>query len=365
MPLSCGIVGLPNVGKSTIFNALTAAGAQVANYPFCTIKQQVGVIQVPDERLLKLASLISPPKVVPAGMEIVDIAGLVKGASQGEGLGNQFLAHIRQVDAIAHVVRCFYNPDVAHSTGDIDPKRDIEIVNTELMLADMETLDSRIHKVQRPAKSGDKKAVSQLQLYRHMLEGLQRGNRVQPLGLTLEESALLADLHLLSIKPVLYVANTGEGNTADERKWAGILTRLAEDEGAMSLSISGQIEAELAELEEDERREFQQGLGLESRGMERLIKACYDLLGLITFFTATGGNEVRAWPIKQGSTTHLAAGLVHTDMMRGFIKAEVIHYDDFISMGSEHAARDKGLMHVEGKEYVVQDGDILHIRFQV
>jgi hypothetical protein len=365
MPLSCGIVGLPNAGKSTIFNALTAAGAQVANYPFCTIQPQVGIVQVPDERLFNLASLLSPPKVVPASMEFVDIAGLVKGASQGEGLGNQFLGYIRQVDAIAHVVRCFESTDVAHPTGQPDPKQDMEIVNTELMLADLETLQARIHKHQRQAKSGDKHAREQLELYRQVMEGLQQGIRVKCLNLSAEQLASLADLHLLSTKPVIYVANVGEEGTPDERRLEKMVVQLAEAEGTPALSLSGRLEAELAELDPKEQQEFQRELGLAARGIERLIKACYKLLGLITFFTTTGGKEIRAWPIKQGSSAHQAAGLVHTDMMRGFIRAEVIHYNDFISTGSEQAARDKGLLHVEGREYVVQDGDILHIRFQV
>jgi hypothetical protein len=358
-------VGLPNAGKSTIFNALTAAGAQAAGYPFCTIKPQVGIVQVPDERLAVLASLLPPPGLVPATMEFVDIAGLVQGASQGEGLGNQFLGHIRQVDAIVHIVRCFENPDVAHTSGYIDPKRDIETISTELMLADIETLDARIQKTQKRAKSGDKHAQGQLQLYRHIMDGLQRGIRVQCQALTPEELTSLADLFLLSIKPVIYVANVGESSVVDNQKWVEAVSQVAEAEGTKFLTISGQVEAELTELGPEERQEFQRELGLKTSGIERFIKACYELLGLITFFTTPGKNPGRAWPIRQGSTAHQAAGLVHTDMMRGFIRAEVMHYADFVSTGSEQAARDKGLLHVEGREYIVQDGDILHIRFNV
>jgi GTP-binding protein YchF len=363
MSLSCGIVGLPNAGKSTIFNALTAAGAQMAGYPFCTIKPQAGIVQVPDERLLVLSSLFPPPGFLPASMEFVDIAGLVQGASRGEGLGNKFLGHIREVDAIAHVVRCFENQEVAHPNGKIDPQADIETITTELILADLETLDTRIQKSKKQAKSKDNNTLELLQLYQQVVDNLQRGLGLQRQRLSAEELDMLKDLHLLTAKPVIYVANV-EGSQAEQDR-VKIVAEMAEVEGAGWICVSGRVGAELTQLEPEEQEEFKRELGLNSNGLEEFIKASYKLLQLITFFTGPGKNPGRAWPIRQGTTAYNAAGVVHTDMMRGFIRAEVIHYEDLISCGTEHAAKEKGLLQLEGKDYVIQDGDILHFRFHV
>ncbi len=366
MSLSCGIIGLPNVVKSTIFNALTSAGAQVGNYPFCTIAPQQGIVQVPDVRLDKLAALLSPPKIVPSSVEIVDIAGLVKGASQGEGLGNQFLGHIREVDAIVHIVRCFESPDVALTGSAANPADDIEIINTELLLADLQTVENKVAKLKRQTKFSDKRLKEQLQFYEQVLNKLSCGNKITYQQVTTEESVWLSQLQLLSTKPVIYIANLGEDFKNSENKSADIVHELARAQGAFAINISAKLEEELSQLDTKERLEFQAELGLEQSGTDKIIKACYDMLGLITFFTAcTGGKEIRAWPIVRGTSALLAAGEVHTDMMRGFIRCEVIHYDDFISLGSEHAAKDKGLVYIEGKDYLIQDGDILLFRFNV
>jgi GTP-binding protein YchF len=366
MGFTCGIVGLPNVGKSTIFNALTRAGAAVANYPFCTISPNVGVVEVPDGRLEQLAKLIQPPKVVPTTVQFLDIAGLVKGASKGEGLGNQFLGHIRNVDAIAHVVRCFMDDETAPATGpDLDPCRDIETVNTELLLADLQSLEKRLSKLQKTAKSGDEKARQRVNTCLKLKEALERGVAARQVSLSEKEMPVLSDLQLLTSKPVLYVLNTSDEPSKGEKQSAQAVAAWANNKQAAVVSIKGRLEAELNELEPAERREFLQELGWEECGLETLIKASYKLLALITFFTLTGGKELHAWTIKQGSKLPQAAGAIHSDMERGFIRGEVIHYEDFLQAGSEAAAREKGLLHVEGHDYVVQDGDVIHVRFNV
>lgn len=364
MGFKCGIVGLPNVGKSTIFNAITSAGAQAANFPFCTIEPNVGIVHVPDERLDRLSEIVKPERVVPTSMEFVDIAGLVKGASQGEGLGNKFLGHIRQVDAIAHIVRCFEDDNVTHVSGSVEPQRDIEIIDTELMLADMEAVDKRLQKIQKLAKSGDKEAAKVLVTLEKVKAQLDAGLPARTLDLDEDGLEAVADLFLITIKPVLYVANVGEDDLISGNAFVDKVKGIAEAEGAELVVMSGNIEAEISELEADEKEEFLKDLGLEESGLDKMIRAGYTLLSLDTYFTA-GVQEVRAWTIKIGSKAPQAAGVIHTDFERGFIKAEVIAYDDFVSSAGEQGAKEKGLLRIEGKEYVVKDGDVMHFRFNV
>lgn len=364
MGFKCGIVGLPNVGKSTIFNAMTAAKAEAANYPFCTIDPNVGIVQVPDDRLQKLAALFQPHKVTPTAIEFVDIAGLVKGASQGEGLGNQFLGHIRQVDAIAHIVRCFDDPDVVHVHGHVDPARDIEVINTELALADLDTVTKRVQKLEKQAKVGDKTAQQALGVYQKVLKGLEAGQQVRALGLKPEESHLIADSFLLTSKPILYVANVAEQEVNTENEAVAAIRHLAVQEGAEVVVISGKVESEIAELSLAERADFLKDLGLKESGLAQLARAGYKLLGLATFFTA-GKDEVRAWTIRQNTLAPQAAGVIHSDFEKGFIRAECYHINDIFTLGSEQKIKELGKMRLEGKEYVVKDGDVLFFRFNV
>ncbi|MDD2556797.1 MAG: redox-regulated ATPase YchF [Desulfuromonas sp.] len=364
MGFKCGIVGLPNVGKSTIFNAITSAGAEAANYPFCTIEPNVGVVAVPDIRLDALEKIVKPQRVLPTTMEFVDIAGLVKGASKGEGLGNQFLGHIRQVDAVANIVRCFDDDNVVHVDGSVDPLRDIDVIQTELGLADLEVVERRSARLRKLAASGDKAARAELDVLDKLTVGLDAGQSARMLKLSAEERALVANLNLITIKPVMYVANVSEDDLAGEHEYVEQVRKYAHSQGAELVIICGKIEAEIAELDGEEKLEFLAELGLSESGLDRMVRAGYSLLDLITYFTA-GVKEVRAWTVPLNSRAPQAAGVIHTDFERGFIRAEVIAYADFVSCGCEAKARDKGVLRIEGKDYVVNDGDVMHFRFNV
>lgn len=365
MALKCGIVGLPNVGKSTLFNCLSNAKAQSANFPFCTIEPNVGTISVPDPRLEKLEELVQPQKVVPTTMEIVDIAGLVKGASKGEGLGNQFLANIRETDAIIHVLRCFDDGNIVHVDGSVDPIRDKEVIDFELQLKDLETIEKRIQGLSRVVKSGDKEAVKTFELAQKIQKHLEDGKSVRAMDFSDNEMEIVKTLQLITSKPVMYLCNVDESSVKNGNKYVDQVKEAVKDEDAEVLVIGAKIEADITELETyEERQLFLEELELEEPGVNRLIRSAYKLLDLDTYFTA-GEKEVRAWTVKSGSTAPQAAGVIHTDFEKGFIRAEVMKYEDFVTYGSEAAVKEAGKFKVEGKEYIVQDGDIMHFRFNV
>jgi GTP-binding protein YchF len=363
MGFKCGIVGLPNVGKSTLFNSLTSAAIAAENYPFCTIDPNVGVVEVPDPRLAELAAIAQPQKIVPTTMEFVDIAGLVAGASKGEGLGNQFLAHIRETDAIAHVVRCFEDDDVVHVAGRLDPLSDIEIINTELSLADLESVERAIERTGKRLKANEKDAQARMGVLERLRACLDEGHRARNVELTDDERRLVGDLHLITTKPVMYIANVSEQGFQDNPLLDTVCQKAA-SEGAEVVPVCAGIEAEIAQLDKADREDFLRELGLQEAGLDRVIHAGYALLDLLTFFTV-GNKEVRAWTVWRGATAPQAAGRIHTDFERGFIRAEVMAYADFVSLGGEQAAKEAGKLRLEGKSYVVREGDIMHFRFNV